>query len=214
MSAKAAIDAITKMYTINAPLIFTYPKHFTTDRGSNFIAVEFTDFITSKGSEIVFTAAGEKPGLGIINRAQETIERDMFNWMGANKTDNWDLCLNDTIKKYNNSRHNFVTGIGVPEKIQSGETLPYLKDFSNLEFSASVPKFNVGDRVRQYTRRPQSGARRATDQTYTTEIFTIASIRQAQPGKLGCPPEPITYALKNKDGQLINNLYEEEICKA
>ena len=212
-NSKLTIEAFKKAYD-GKPL--SYPKYLSLDRGSNFISKEVADFFQKKGVNIIYTAPGEKRFLGVINRAQRTLEEALYKWMEKNNSQNWDEALSECLDKYNYTKHNAVFGTTVPAEVMSGEQKPVYKDYSSSDtFKPHKPKYKIGDKVRLFTKK-ENGKRRATDTNFTTEIFTVIDIREARPGLVGVPEEPITYSIEdsNEPHGITTNVYESEITSA
>ena len=103
-----AVRAISAQETVIflRDLIRTFgcPKSLVTDRGTNFMAIEFTSFLRRRGIEHEPTVAFHPQSNGLTERFNGTLQHSLMKLMASDRT-SWIDHLDDAVNAYNRSIH-------------------------------------------------------------------------------------------------------------
>jgi len=189
------VDALSKIFDNT-----TLPVQLVqSDYGTEFYNHEVQKFFKDRDIKH-YSSLNYDIKAAVVERFNRTLKTKMFRYFTHRNTYRWIDVLDKLIESYNNSYHRSI-----------GMT-PNQVNFDNNDVVAKrlypikpKPKWkhNVGDKVR--ISRARQVFRKGYLPQWTEEIFTIATKN---------PTNPVTYALKDQDGETIKgSFYEQEIQK-
>ena len=169
-----------------------YPSFLWTDNGSEFLG-DTLKLCNENSIKQYHTYSVHKAS--IAERFIRTLKRKLEIYLYAYDTHNWMLLLDKVVKEYNNavgSRSRVK-----PVDVYNGLVVPR----TNNDSIPSMPKFNVGDRVRISLVRGRF--EKSHNVSWSPEIFVIAEVLHT------VPP---TYKIRDLKNEIIEgSFYNEEL---
>ena len=169
------------------------------DYGSEFYNHEVQKFFKSQDIKH-YSSLNYDIKAAVVERFNRTLKSKMFRYFTHRNTYRWVDVLDKLVESYNNSYHR---SIGMtPNEVNFDNDDIVAKRLYPIKPKPKW-KYNVGDKVR--ISRARQVFRKGYLPQWTEEIFTIAAKN---------PTNPVTYALKDQDGETIKgSFYEQEIQK-
>lgn len=177
-------------------LINRSPKNLQTDRGLEFFNKHFRMLMKNKNINHYSTYSRIKAA--VVERFNRTLKEKMWKKFTTNRSYSWINIIADLITNYNNTKH---SAIGTTPSIASRN--PGNVSFKRLPNLKYNKKFNIGDKVR--LSKHKAVFSKGYTQNWTSEVFTIAKIRDTK---------PVVYELTDENNRPINGcFYEHELGK-
>ena len=179
------------------------PKYLWTDKGSEFYNKHFEDLLNKHNITLYSTENEEKSS--VVERWNRTIKNKMWKRFTAQGNTMYLDILPKILKQYNNTKHSSIKMTPTEASKKKNEGTVYFNLFGNLKQLSSLPKFQVGEKVRisKYKRKLFD---RGYTENWSEEVFIIDKIQYTN---------PITYKLKDLNNEEIKgSFYEPELLKA
>src|SRR3984885_3900218 len=176
------------------------PTHLQADKGTEFLNRNFQALLRKNGIAF-YTSENEDIKASVVERFNRTIKTKMWKYFTHTNTHRYVDVLQDLVHSYNNTFHR---SIGMTPNQVSAEDEDFIRNrLYGEKKSRAKWLYSVGDKVRI------SKARIAFKKGYlpnwTDEIFMVVA---------RIPSDPITYELKDLNGQAVKGkFYEPELQK-
>jgi len=169
------------------------PEKLWVDKGKEFYNKHVQQLV-----DLYSTENEEKSS--VVERWNKTMKDKMFKYFTANSTRKYIDILDEFVNRYNNTVHSSIKM--TPTEASKGENENQVwrnmyGDYSPPERKA--PKFSVDDKVR--ITKNKSIFEKGYTPRWTEEVFTISEVRYT---------DPITYKLKNLNGEEIKGSFYEQ----
>lgn len=164
-------------------------------------------FLNETGIKHILTSSPEIKA-NFVERFHRTFRDKLSRHMTYYKQRNWTKVFQTIIDQYNLTPHSSLVGLA-PNDVNLKNTPAlfyrmydrYFRDSSLSVLNKKKRKFDVGDPVRVAIK--QKGFQKASDETFTDEIFHISEILNTY---------PVTYHITDSNGkQIIGAYYNEEL---
>ena len=183
------------------------PETLRSDAGKEFLGKEVKDYLADR--EIYQQIARNEHKANYAERVIKTLKGKIYKYLYANKTKRYIDALEDLVDGYNNSYHSGIkcSPSSVTKQNQYevwvNQYIPQPRSKADQLKKKKKAKFSVDTLVRiSNIRTPFS---RGFGQTFSEELFVIKNV---------FPGIPITYRLKDLNGEEIKGLfYEPELVR-
>ena len=181
------------------------PIHLQTDKGSEFINVEFQRFLKREKVGF-FTTENDDIKASIAERFNRTIKEKIWKYFTAKDTKRYIDVLPALVQSYNRSYHRSIKRAPVDVNYDNQEEVwktLYNEDGILDHKKAKQNKFQIGDRVRISKTRRQF--KKGYLPSWSDELFTVSEIQRT---------EPVTYIIKDDHGEpVLGAFYTPELQK-
>ena len=179
------------------------PKYLWTDKGSEFYNKHFKDLLNKHNIKLYSTENEKKSS--VVERWNRTIKNKMWKRFTAQGNTMYLDILPKILKQYNNTKHSSIKMTPTEASKKKNKGTVYFNLFGNLTHSSSLPKFQVGEKVR-ISKFKRKLFDRGYTENWSEEVFIIDKIQYTN---------PITYKLKDLNNEKIKgSFYEPELLKA
>ena len=195
-------STITKAFQII--LKDRFPKRLQTDKGKEFLNLEFQSFL--KKQNIKFYTTNSDLKASVCERFNRTIKEKMWRYFTHKNNYRYFDILQDLVESYNNTYHRTIKMSPIKVNIKNENNLwfkmyGYTKELGDE--THIIPKFNINDKVRI------SKYKKTFDKGYipnwTREIFIIKNVLIRS---------PVVYIIKDlNDEEIEGTFYEQELQK-
>jgi hypothetical protein len=163
------------------------PKLLRTDQGSEFYGA-FKKYCDDNNIKLTFGIPENHNDTAVIDSAIKQLERLLFRWMDATGRKDWEAVLDAFVINRNNAFNRTLQA--TPIEVYTGEAKPAW-NYAKPDKESQKEKFKLGDYVRiKTTQRDRQGRLRATDWTFSGDIYKVVEITTG-PGK------PTYYEVEN-----------------
>ena len=179
-------------------LLYSQPTHLQTDKGTEFLNKNF-QLLLHENDIAFYTSENDDIKASVVERFNRTIKTKMWKYFTYKNTYRYLDVLQDLVDSYNNTYHR---SIGMTPNQVSSENEEFIRERLYGEKKRPAKwRYILGDKVRI------SKARIAFKKGYlpnwSDEIFTVVA---------RIPSDPITYELKDLNGQIVKGkFYEPEL---
>jgi len=177
---------------------FGAPKNLQSDQGKEFLNKYCREIYASENINFYHVFTHLKAA--IAERAIRTIKSKLYRYFTAKGSYKWTGILQSIAREYNERIHR-TTGMAPAQVLNRDDENKIFHNLKVPKFSIKVPKFKVGDTVR--ISKYKTIFAKGYTPNWSTELFTVYKILKTL---------PITYELKDEDGNIITGkFYEEEM---
>jgi len=180
------------------------PEKIWVDKGSEFYNKEFLAWTKSQNI-VVYSTYGDSKSV-VVERFIRTLKELLSKKMSATRSHAWIKMLPNTVKFYNQKYHSTIGMSPIDASDPTNEVQAYNNMYragKELKKKKHVAKFKVGDNVR--ISRIKEKFEKGHEPNFSYEVFTIEKV---------LPTSPITYKLKDYDGDVLEgSFYESELLK-
>ena len=181
------------------------PKRLNTDRGSEMICKQFSEFLKKENIHHYLAYSVRK--CPVVERFNLTIQQLLYKIMAKNNSLEWVKYIDQAMNIYLKRKHRTI-GISPIEgdKVENEDKLrkKYLDRFIKSNLNKRKPKFKVGETVRIWGER--SKFHRGYMEDFSTEFFYISKV-------LINLPFP-RYIIKEYNGdEVVGTFFEDELVK-
>jgi transposase InsO family protein len=175
------------------------PQLLHTDRGSEFIGIEFERLLSKYNIGLYHTFSEVKSS--IIERFNRTLNAKLKLHFEVNQNNKWVSILRSILKEYNEKDVHRTIGCPPAQVTKKNEKDILERMYPLHKFKLEKSAFKVGERVR-ITRKVEVFDNKYL-RKWTTEIFLISKVHYTN---------PITYAITALDGEEIRgHFYKQEL---
>jgi len=179
------------------------PEKIWVDKGTEFYNKDFKGWAKSQNI-IIYSTYGESKSV-VAERFIRTIKELIFQKFSESSSRAWVKMLPSIVKYYNRKYHKSIKMSPIDASDPANELQVYHNLYPEKEIkSKKKAAFKVGDQVR--VSRIKEQFEKGYEPRFSYEVFTVAEV---------LPTSPITYKLKDYDGDMIEgSWYEQELLKS
>lgn len=196
-SGKAVADAFSKLFKSGVKC-----NKIWCDRGGEFINHDVENVLKEYKVTVYHTENEEKSC--IVERWIRTMKGIMYKYFTSARTRSYINVLDAMVDKYNHTRHRSIKQTPVEARDPHNYQSVFNALYPALPNKNLKPAFHISDRVR--IARKKGTFEKGFQPNYTEELFEVSGIKKT---------DPITYKLKDLDGEDIQGtFYKENLVKS